>query len=59
MKRIFFSLAVLIGFAIVCCMPSCNVTRVISTTSEYFQKGDTSVVIQTRITEMYDATKKN
>lgn len=59
MKKLFFSLAVLIGFAIVCCMPSCNVTRVITNTSEYFQKGDTSVVIQTKITETYDATKKN
>ena len=34
-----------------------NVTRVISNQSEYFQKGDTSVVIQTKTTETYDARK--
>ena len=40
------------------CMVSCNVTRVVSTESQYWQKGDTSVVIQTRTIESYDATKK-
>lgn len=38
-------------------LTSCNVTRVISNQSEYFQKGDTSVVIQTKTTETYDARK--
>ena len=40
------------------CMVSCNVTRVVTTESQYWQKGDTSVVIQTRTIESYDATKK-
>ena len=40
------------------CMVSCNVTRVVSTESQYWQKGDTSVVIQTRTIESYDASKK-
>lgn len=39
-------------------LTSCNVTRVISNESKYFQKGDTSVVIQTKTTETYDASKK-
>lgn len=39
-------------------LPSCNVTRVVTNQSEYFQKGDTSVVIQTKTTETYDASKK-
>ena len=39
-------------------MTSCNVTRVVTTQSQYWQKGDTSVVIQTRTIESYDATKK-
>ena len=39
-------------------MTSCNVTRVVTTESQYWQKGDTSVVIQTRTIESYDATKK-
>lgn len=59
MKKLALSLAVLIGFVIICCTPSCNVTRVITNTSEYFQKGDTSVMIQTKTVETYDATKKN
>ena len=37
---------------------SCNVTRTITTQSQYWQKGDTSVVIQTKTIETYDATKK-
>ena len=37
---------------------SCNVVRTITNESQYYQKGDTSVVIQTRTVESYDATKK-
>ena len=37
---------------------SCNVTRTITTRSEYWQKADTSVVIQTKTIETYDASKK-
>ena len=39
-------------------MTSCNVTRVVTTESQYWQKGDTSVIIQTRTIESYDASKK-
>ena len=39
-------------------LPSCNVTRSITTRSEAWQKGDTSVVIQTRTIESYDGTRK-
>ena len=39
-------------------LSSCNVTRTITTKSEYWQKGDTSVVIQTKTIETYDASKK-
>ena len=37
---------------------SCNVVRTITNESQYYQKGDTSVVIQTKTIESYDATKK-
>ena len=37
---------------------SCNVTRTVTTQSEFYQRGDTSVVIQTKTVETYDATKK-
>ena len=39
-------------------LSSCNVTRVITNESQYIQRGDTSVVIQTKTTETYDASKK-
>ena len=48
--------AVCSAVAVFC--PSCNVTRTITTESQYYQKGDTSVVIQTKTIETYDASKK-
>ncbi len=39
-------------------LSSCNVTRTITTRSEAWQKGDTSVVIQSKTVETYDASKK-
>ena len=39
-------------------LTSCNVTRTITTNSEYWQKADTSVVIQTKTIETYDASRK-
>ena len=40
------------------CVAACNVTRTITNESQYVQKGDTSVMIQTRTVESYDASKK-
>ena len=37
---------------------SCNVVRTITNKSEFYQRGDTSVMIQTKTTESYDASKK-
>ena len=39
-------------------LQSCNVVRTITNQSEYYQRGDTSVMIQTRTVESYDASKK-
>jgi len=39
-------------------LTSCNVTRTVTTKSEYWQKGDTSCVIQTKTVETYDASRK-
>jgi hypothetical protein len=39
-------------------LQSCNVTRTITNQSEYYQRGDTSVIIQTKTIETYDASKK-
>ena len=54
MKR-FLIMTVIIASTI---LASCNVTRVVTNESQYLQKGDTSVVIQTRTVETYEATKK-
>ena len=37
---------------------SCNVVRTITNKSEYYQRGDTSVMIQTKTTESYDVSRK-
>lgn len=39
-------------------LQSCTVTRTITNKSEFFQRGDTSVMIQTKTIETYDASKK-
>ena len=39
-------------------LTSCNVTRTVTTQSQYYQRGDTSVVIQTKTVETYDASRK-
>ena len=64
MKRIFQTigwliLAVLLLAAMAISLASCNVTRTITNESQYFQRGDTSIVIQTKTIETYDASKKN
>ena len=50
--------ALLTCLAIAFGLSSCNVTRTITTQSQYMQRGDTSVVIQTKTVETYDASKK-
>ena len=39
-------------------LSSCNVTIAITTKSEYWQRGDSSAVIQTKTIETYDASQK-
>lgn len=39
-------------------LSSCNVTRTVTTQSQYFQKGDTTCTIVTKTIEQYDASKK-
>ena len=40
-------------------LSSCNVTRTVTTHSEAWQKGDTSVVIQTKTVESYDGSRNH
>ena len=39
-------------------LTSCNVTRTITTESQYFTRGDTTCTIITKTIETYDASKK-
>ena len=63
-KQQIYKMVATIATAIVTCvaialgLSSCNVTRTVTTRSEAWQKGDTSVVIQTRTIESYDGTRK-
>ena len=56
-RRLIFALAVSLGLGM--CLTSCNVTRTITTQSQYFQHGDTTCTIVTKTIESYDASKKN
>jgi hypothetical protein len=49
---------VIVLAAVAAIAAACNVTRVITNESQYLQKGDTSIVIQTKTVETYDASKK-
>lgn len=40
-------------------LTSCHAVRNVTTTAETYQKGDTSVIIQTKTIESYTATKQN
>ena len=63
-KQQIYKIIVTVTTTIVTCvaialgLQSCNVTRTVTTRSEAWQKGDTSVVIQTKTVETYDASKK-
>ena len=52
---------VLLASLIIACMcglTACNMTRTITTTSQYVRRGDTTFVIQTKTTEIVDGTVK-
>ena len=59
MQRLVISVLAIIGLvSLGAALTGCNVTRTITTQSQYYQRGDTSVVIQTKTIETYDASKK-
>ena len=39
-------------------LTGCNVTRTVTTSSSFLQRGDTTVLIQSKTIESYDATKR-
>ena len=48
-----------VGAAVAATLTACNVTRVITNESQYYQRGDTAVTIQTKTIETYSAERKN
>ncbi len=54
MKRLLLMTIIVTGIV----MASCNVTRTITTQSQYYQRGDTTCTIVTKTIETYDASKK-
>ena len=49
---------IVICLAIALGLQSCNVTRTITTQSQYYQRGDTTCTIVTKTIESYDGTRK-
>ena len=58
MKKIMVIAAVAAGAALLTGLTGCNVTRTVTTSSQYVQRGDTTVVIQSKTIESYDASKR-
>lgn len=62
-KNQIYKICVTLATAIVTCvaiglgLSSCNVVRTVTNRSEFYQRGDTSVTIQTKTIESYDAKK--
>ena len=52
------TLIIVTCLAIALGLSSCNVTRTITTQSQYYQRGDTTCTIVTKTIETYDASKK-
>ena len=50
--------AALTCLAIALGLTSCNVTRTVTTSSQYLQRGDTTIMIQSKTIESYDASKR-
>ena len=63
-KQQIYMIVATVATAVVTCvaiafgLSSCDVTRTITTQSQYWQRGDTSVVIQTKTIETYDTSRK-
>ena len=53
MKKLIILTALLAGIV----LAGCNVTRTVTTSSSYLQRGDTTVLIQSKTIESYDASR--
>ena len=57
-KQILLTLLTALAIGLSVLLTSCNVTRTITTTSSSVKRGDTTVIIQSKTIEQYDASKR-
>ena len=57
-KQILVAVVAIGAIAGAVALTGCNVTRTVTTQSQYYQRGNTSCTIQTKTIETYDASKK-
>ena len=57
-KQILLTLLTALAIGISVMLTSCNVTRTVTTTSSSVKRGDTTVIIQSKTIESYDASKR-
>ena len=57
-KQIILTLLTALAIGLSVMLTGCNVTRTITTTSSSVKRGDTTVIIQSKTIESYDASKR-
>ena len=57
-KQILLTLLTTLAIGLSVLLTSCNVTRTVTTTSSSVKRGDTTVIIQSKTIESYDASKR-
>ena len=57
-KQILMTLLTALAIGLSVLLTACNVTRTVTTTSSSVKRGDTTVIIQSKTIESYDASKR-
>ena len=57
-KQIILTLLTALAIGLSVLLTACNVTRTVTTTSSSVKRGDTTVIIQSKTIESYDASKR-
>ena len=57
-KQILLTLLTALTIGLSVMLTACNVTRTVTTTSSSVKRGDTTVIIQSKTIESYDASKR-
>ena len=57
-KQILLTLLTAMAIGLSVLLTACNVTRTVTTTSSSVKRGDTTVIIQSKTIESYDASKR-